>query len=522
MGITANALYRCDCLALLERLNSDQFTLAYLDPPWLTGQTNGWVFSGTTDAERLKDYLEFMAKVYQQVQRTLTSRGVFLLHADRSSLGHQRLILDQIFGRSNFQHEFVIPQRRISGPRRGPGHETLLMYSKSEEFFYAPPTRPLTKEEIAHSFPQIDDHGRYILTDMTGPAAARSRVFEWNGVLPPSGRAWRYSRRQMEELEREGRLVTSAATNTPRLKRYVDEAAEVDVGDIWSDLPAMPMGKERTGWAGQRPTALLDRILRMASEEGDVILDPFCGSGTSLERAQALGRRWIGCDISEEAIPITIQRLEQRSGVVANVDFAVGDQADLEQSVPRVHTAYLVIATDLDRPQALEFVLDEPLPIEETRHYEFKEVKAQNPARSIQDVAERYAIAFLNSEGGRIFWGVRDSDRKVVGVRLDSQQRDEIARVVTGKLNGITPAISPTHCRLAFHPVRGPQGVLPNLVVVELTVPRVSPQEFYFPQGQGLETWIRTDSGTKRLTGPELVQEIRKRMSQERLPQSPA
>ncbi len=512
MGIVPNAIYRSDSLALLERMEGGQAALAYLDPPWLLNEVIARHKEGPGEQEIeeiLEEHFGFMVKVYQQIHRTLTNEGVVLLHSDRQLQGHTRLILDQVFGRRNFRHEFVLPQRRIGNPRQGRGHETLLMYSKSDDFIFAHPTRGLTAQEIAVSHPGADDRGRYRLIDMTAPGDRPHGVFKWHGVLPPQGRSWRYSHERMEELERDGRLVVSASRNFPRLKDYLADAPEVEVGDVWDDLPAMPTGKERIGWSAQRPAALLDRIVTVASREGDTVLDPFCGSGTTLACAHALGRRWMGCDIAEEAVAIATERLERTFGLTANVDFTAGDQSGLEQQWPVVWAVYPVINTGINPPTTLDFVLDQPLSIEETRHYEFKEVKGRNPAGSIQAVADQYAVAFLNSEGGKIFWGVRDEDRTVVGVLLDQRQRDEVRRVVTEKLGTITPPVTPTSWKLEIHPVRDDAGYLANRYVVELTVPRVSSKELFF--AKGTEAWIKTDGGKKQLTGSALVEEIKKR-----------
>src|SRR6185369_4695481 len=112
------------------------------------------------------------------------------------------------------------------------------------------------------------------------------------------------------------------------------------------------------------------------------------------------------------------------------------------------------------------------LEIEETREYEFKEVTSNRPLDTIANTADEYAVAFLNSEGGRIFWGVRDTDRVVVGVKLAFDERDRLRRTVTNKLGAIRPAIDPTAYRLELHSVEHPDGVS-DLVVVELVVPRV-------------------------------------------------
>ena len=160
----------------------------------------------------------------------------------------------------------------------------------------------------------------------------------------------------------------------------------------------------------------------------------------------------------------------------------------------QVAEEYLAIATDADnltQPTQIRFVLDQPVPFEETRFYEFKEIKGGKPADSITNTADEYAVAFLNLEGGRIFWGVRDSDRITVGVSLDERQRDNVRRKVSEKLWGIRPPISDEDWDLEFHQVYELQGnTTVDLWVVELVIsPQQEKQVFYTNSG---ELYVKT------------------------------
>jgi len=189
-------------------------------------------------------------------------------------------------------------------------------------------------------------------------------------------------------------------------------------------------------------------------------------------------------------------------------DFIFGQQGFLER-YPIAQNSYASVITGLEQALQQKFFLHRPLQIEETRHYEFKEIKGASPVNRIKDAADEYVVAFLNSEGGRIYWGIRDSDRVVVGVRLTYAQRDEIRRVVTEKLTKIQPAVAPTAYRIELHQVYD-QDVIPDLYVVEIVVPRVSSTELYFT-GKG-DAWVKTDGGKKRLMGPEILEEYRRRL----------
>jgi len=156
-----------------------------------------------------------------------------------------------------------------------------------------------------------------------------------------------------------------------------------------------------------------------------------------------------------------------------------------------------------------KFILGEAVQIEETRYHEFKEVKGGNAVDSIKGLADQYAVAFLNSEGGRIYWGIRDEDRVAVGVKLTYSDRDEIRRVVTEKLMQIQPSIAPTAYRIEMHPVYKLEDEILDLVVVELVVPRSSSKDLY-SNGKG-EVYIKTDGGKRKLTIPEIQAEVLRR-----------
>lgn len=159
------------------------------------------------------------------------------------------------------------------------------------------------------------------------------------------------------------------------------------------------------------------------------------------------------------------------------------------------------------------FVLNQPVEFEETLHHEFKEVKGTNPVDTIKNVTDEYVVAFLNSKGGSIYWGIRDSDRVAVGVVLNSKQRDEVRRVVTQKLTQIQPSITPTAYKIILHRLYSDEkgsDPIPNLYIVEVVVPPVYTNTLYFT-GSNV-AFVKTDAGKKKLTGPELHDEIQRRL----------
>ena len=186
-----------------------------------------------------------------------------------------------------------------------------------------------------------------------------------------------------------------------------------------------------------------------------------------------------------------------------------GEISELREN-KQIVEEYLTIATDADNltePTQIRFIQGQPIPFEETLFYEFKEIKGNNPTNRITKDSDKYAVAFLNREGGRIFWGVRDGDRITVGVHLDERQRDDVRRIVSEKLGAIEPSIV-GHWQLEMHSVYDSQReTVEDLWVVELVVPR---RRDVFYTGSG-KLFVKTDGGKEQLLGPEITEFIRKR-----------
>ena len=175
---------------------------------------------------------------------------------------------------------------------------------------------------------------------------------------------------------------------------------------------------------------------------------------------------------------------------------------------------YLAIATDADNltePTQIRFIQYQPIPFEETRFYEFKEIKGSNRTNRITKDSDEYTVAFLNREGGRLFWGVRDSDRVTVGVTLNEQQRDEVRRVVSRKLVSIKPPISVEDWHLEFHQVYDLQGeIVEDLWVIELLLPPPRERDVFYTDSGKL--FVKAEGSKEKLSGPEVTEFILKRL----------
>ena len=187
-------------------------------------------------------------------------------------------------------------------------HDTLLFYSKSEDRSWTQLFTALDPDYVASAYRQKDADGRrYRLSPLTGPGGAEkgNPVYEWNGHT----RAWRIGKAKMQELHDAGLLYYSG-TGYVSKKLYLDASKGTPVQSIWNDIPSLSGSMaERLGYPTQKPLALLERIISASSNEGDVVLDPFCGCGTTVHAAQKLNRRWIGIDVTHLAISLVKRRL---------------------------------------------------------------------------------------------------------------------------------------------------------------------------------------------------------------------
>jgi DNA modification methylase len=319
-----NALVRADAFDLLNAVEPGSAGLVYLDPP-------GYAPPGSRAEEAYPQYLDWLADVFEQSRRVLVKTGTLAVHADPALGGRVRVLLEEIFGMANFRWEVVVPRHALRATRALPrAHDTFMFFSRSREFTSNRLYRPLGDTELS-SFMHHDSRGRFRSMDLTTRVALPHQRFEWNGRLPPEGRSWRFSEDKMRQMADEGRIWTRP-NGVPALKKYLDDTQGQEIGTVWDDLAVLPTRREQSGWPGQQSQALLARIVLMSSRSGDLIIDPFCGSGTALAAAEEYQRRWIGGDASPDAVAIAARRLRSITGAV----FGTGElHAQPRRTVPR-------------------------------------------------------------------------------------------------------------------------------------------------------------------------------------------
>lgn len=282
-------------------------------------------FLGTND---MMAYLTMMAIRLAELNRVLKPNGSIYLHCDPTASHYLKLLMDAAFGVRHFRNEII--WKRTSGhsdaKRYGRVHDVILYYALGNRFTWNPSYQPYDEAYVEQYYRYKDPDGRRWMSDNLSAAGlvGGGYEYEWRGVK----RVWKVPPDTMARLEKEGRLFYTKA-GIPRIKRYLDESPGLLAQDIWTDIqPVRSWHKERLEYPTQKPEALLERIIRTSSQEGDLVLDPFCGCGTTLNVAERLRRRWIGIDITHLAITLIKKRLHDTFGTELSPYEVIGDPKD--------------------------------------------------------------------------------------------------------------------------------------------------------------------------------------------------
>ena len=261
-------------------------------------------------------YLVMMAVRLQELHRVLKPTGSLYLHCDPTASHYLKVLLDTIFGPTNFRNEVIWKRTSAhsSAKRYAPIHDVLLYYGKGPKAKWNSPRGPYDEGYLDRYYRFDDGDGRlYWRADLCAAGVRKGSSGQpWRGFDPSKkGMHWKFTVDRLDELDAEGRIYwPPGGTGWPQYKRYRDELKGKAVPDIWTDIDRInPVGNERLGYPTQKPRALLERIIAASTDPGDLVLDPFCGCGTTIEAAEHLGRRWIGIDITYLAIALIEYRL---------------------------------------------------------------------------------------------------------------------------------------------------------------------------------------------------------------------
>lgn len=268
-------------------------------------------------------YLAMMAVRLKEMHRVLKPTGSLFLHCDPTASHYLKILLDSIFGHEFFRNEIVWKRKAGRGEtnnaaiRFGVSHDNILFYARSNKSVFERQYRPNNPDYIAAKFTHVDKDGRrYRLDNLTSPSMRPNLKYEYKGYPPPE-KGWAVSLETMKKMDAEGRVYfpDSKAKRLQR-KRFLDELEGETVDTLWDDIPPInSQAQERLGYPTQKPLNLLERIINATTKPGDVVLDPFCGCGTSVEAAEKLNRAWLGIDVTHYAITLIEKRLSKYHGL---------------------------------------------------------------------------------------------------------------------------------------------------------------------------------------------------------------
>ena len=260
-------------------------------------------------------YLAMMAPRLVELRRVLKETGSVYLHCDPTASHYLKILMDAVFGPQFFRNEIVWKRTSAHSDARrrfGDQSDVILFFAKSDNSTFNRSHSAYSDSYIKSHYSMQDENGRrYTTRDLRSPGPRPNLTYEYKGYKPhPNG--WSISIELMKKLDSEGKLYFPPSKDGRiRLKRYLDEMPGTPVGNIWEDIPPInSQAQERLGYPTQKPEALLERIIRASSNEGSLVLDPFCGCGTTVQVAQRLNRRWIGIDITHLAIGLIKKRLD--------------------------------------------------------------------------------------------------------------------------------------------------------------------------------------------------------------------
>ena len=327
-----NKLILGDCLEVLKTIESESVDLVYIDPPFFSNRTYEVIWGDKGEVRSFEDrfsggvehYIAWLKDRVQELHRVLKPTGSIFIHCDWHANAYIRVyILDKIFGGNNFRNEIIWKRADTVKGNFGQNRkaldsnaDTLFFYTKNGDYTFGEIYKPYTEEYLDTFYKHIEPETgrRYRLISMIGPGGASkgNPFYEVMGV----SKYWRYSKAKMNALIEKGMVVQTRKGAVPQRKQYLDEGKGVAIQTIWDDISSLATGsKEKIGYPTQKPEALLERILKMASNEGDTILDCFVGGGTTVAVADKLNRNWIGIDQSVQAIKVTEFRLNAQQNL---------------------------------------------------------------------------------------------------------------------------------------------------------------------------------------------------------------
>lgn len=270
----------------------------------------------------LDSYAQWFHDMVLFLRELLAEDGCLYVHLDWHVGSYAKVILDEVFGRANCQNEIIWKRTSARSDSRTFNHihDIIFLYTKSDTFTFNAQYTPYDKGYVERFYRYVEagSNRRFMPDNLTADGTRKGSSGDtWRGVnVRAKGLHWKYTIETLEELDRKGRIYMPPKGEVPRYKRYLDEMPGLPLQSVWTDInPVAAQAAENAGYATQKPTLLLERLLTASTRENDLVLDCVCGSGTTAAVAERLNRRWIVCDLSRFAIHTTRKRLLSLPGV---------------------------------------------------------------------------------------------------------------------------------------------------------------------------------------------------------------
>jgi DNA modification methylase len=351
-----NAIYEGDNLEIMSKFDSKSIDLIYADPPFFTNKQFEIIWHDGAEKRAFEDrwkggiehYISWMEPRLEACHRLLKDSGSLFLHCDYHASAHLRVKLDKIFGENNFRNEIVWKRKTGRGETQhksnqfGVCTDFILFFAKSKDSKFNTQFVPVDEadsvytEYVESNFKFVDKNGRkYRSADLSSPSPRPNLMYAYKSYNSPA-KGWAVELAKMKQWDKEGRLIFPENKNGRiRRKLYLDELKGKPVQNLWDDIQMVSsQASERLGYPTQKPVALLERIIKTATDEGDIVFDPFCGCGTTLVAAQKLKRKWIGIDISHTACRLMQRRMQKEFKLKAQLIKGEVDLKYLQRLAP--------------------------------------------------------------------------------------------------------------------------------------------------------------------------------------------
>ncbi len=311
-----NKIFCGDNLEILKTLESESVDLCYIDPPFFTQKDWG---EFNDRFESMENYIEFMRLRIIEIHRILKTTGSFYLHCDKNANAYLKVMCDKVFGYNNFINEIIwirtTAHKGTKGEPRKYGHntDTIFFYSKSKKYDFKIPRAPLSITQLERDYKCIEPETQRCFSHakMNKTKGPKSLYFADKDVKLHDSIGFRWTQETLNmKLKENPNCLYWTKNGNPRMKIYLDEHKGVPLNNFLDDINICG-GKEDYGYPTQKPEELLERIIKASSNKGDVVLDAFCGSGTTITVAQKLERQFIGIDQNPNAIKLTQKRIKQ-------------------------------------------------------------------------------------------------------------------------------------------------------------------------------------------------------------------